>query len=107
MAKPFSRRMWSAVAFIESGRECQRQLDDAFESFDGHAMSAALWTLAEKRPQLKANLPKYVTPASAFPESAALVGKPLAEIRKAAKRMREAAAEALFPRENSRPGDPE
>jgi hypothetical protein len=81
--------MWKAVAFIESGREHTRQLDDAFENCDGHAMAAALWTLAEKRPRLKAKLPKYVCPPDTFPEVIALIGKPMADIRKAAAAMRE------------------
>ncbi len=92
--------MWKAVAFIESGREHFRQLDAAFENHDGNAMAAALWTLAEKRPLLKANLPKYVSPPNLFPETMALMGKPMKEIRAAAKVMQEegrAAFAKMFP----------
>ena len=95
MIESFSRRMWAAVAFIESGREHTRQLDAAFENCDGDAMAAALWTLAEKRPKLKANLRKYVCqpgcPPGHLMEAFALIGKPMAEIRRAAKAMREKA----------------
>lgn len=88
MIEQFSRRMWRAIAFIESGAECSRQLDNAFENWDGHAMCAALYTVAARRPVLARNLPKYVTPPSVFPEAAALMGKTMREIRAAAKAMR-------------------
>jgi len=81
--------MWRAVAVIERGpRTLCRQLDDAFENGDGDAMCAALYTLAERRPKLKANLPKYVAHPSNFPRSAALMGLTMAEIRQAAIRPR-------------------
>jgi hypothetical protein len=88
--RSFSERMWRAVAFIESGREHCRQLDEAFENDDGDAMTAALYTLAEKRPVLKANLPKYVLePGKVNPDVVLpLVGRPMHEIRKAANAMR-------------------
>lgn len=95
MIESFSRRMWKAVAFIESGREHFRQLDHALENGDGHAMAAALWTLAEKRPLLKRHLPDYLVPIDTHAEAEALFGKPMRVIRGAAKRMREELLVAL------------
>ena len=91
--RTFSKRMWAAVAFIESGREHVRQLDEAFESFDGDAMCAALWTLAEARPRLKANLPTYVVYPSG--RAASLLGLSMRAIRDAAAKQRASAYEAF------------
>lgn len=82
--RPFSVRMWRAVAFIESGVQHSRQLDEAFENYDGDAMMAALYTLAEKRPKLAANIRRYVCPPDSFERALPLVVKPLAAIRRAA-----------------------
>lgn len=92
MTDSFSRRMWNAVAFIESGREHSRQLDDAFENNDGDAMCAALHTLAQTRPKLAANLPRYVSPIHLFENAQSLMGKSMREIRAAAKAQREQGA---------------
>ena len=82
--RPFSVRMWRAVAFIDSGATHYRQLDEAFENWDGDAMCAALYTLALKRPKLAANIRRYVSPPDQFEGSAALMGQPMSAIRQAA-----------------------
>lgn len=84
MCDTFSRRMWRAIAFIESGAEHHRQLDAAFENGDGDAMCAAIYTVAARRPLLAHNLPQYVTPPDHFERAAALMGKTMREIRAAA-----------------------
>ncbi len=94
--------MWRAIAFIESGAEHTRQLDEAFESYDGDAMWCALWTVANNRPRLAANIARYVcTPQQMEhrPERAALIGKPLPDIRAEAYRQRREAYAALRPSE--------
>lgn len=92
MTKPFSVRMWDAIRFIERNpREVHRQLDEAFENYDGHAMCAALYTMAEKRPRLKQLIGKFVSPPDHFAEAKALMGKSMDEIRKVAQKQREEA----------------
>ena len=91
--RSFACRFWSAVRFIESGAEHTRQLDEAFENYDGDAMLAALWTKAATRPKLAANLEKYVIRPTAThcADAFALMGKPMPEIRAEASRQRKAA----------------
>lgn len=84
--RTFSERMWRAIAFIESGAEHTRQLDEAFENNDGDAMAAALIVMARKRPVLAANLASYVSVDSASKSErvAPLLNKSIADIRRAA-----------------------
>jgi hypothetical protein len=87
--KPFSVRMWRAVAFIESGRDVSRQLDEAFENGDGDAMCAALWTLSKKRPRLALNIRKYILPPDQLSQVSKLMGLSMKDIRAAASKQRE------------------
>jgi hypothetical protein len=82
--------MWSAVAFIESNpREHNRQLDAAFENYDGDAMCAALYTLAQSRPLLAQYLPNFVTQAATGDTRVLpFVGRPMKDIRAEAYRQR-------------------
>lgn len=96
--------MWRAISFIESGAEHVRQLDEAFESFDGNAMFCALWTMANTRPRLAANLKRYVgTPEQLAhdPTRTAFIGKPLSEIRAEAYRQRREGYAAHLPTETA------
>lgn len=102
MTRTFSQRMWRAIAFIESGAEHIRQLDEAFENFDGDAMWCALWTMANNRPRLAANIGRYVSTPEQMahkPERVAMLGKPLPAIRAEAYRQRCEGYAAMLPNE--------
>lgn len=57
--RTFTQRLERAALFIESDKTDGRELDEAFENYDGNAMIAALWTIAEQRPKLKYQMERH------------------------------------------------
>jgi len=64
------RRARKAAGYIKAGKTHGRELDDAFENYDGDEMCAALWRMAQKDPALKNALIKEWGKLDSFLEQA-------------------------------------